>query len=70
MTGPERPAHTTLLAAGIPVVEHLTGLDQLPPTGARFTAVPLRIRGWPSRFAPTPAARLSTCPRSNCLAGS
>ncbi|MFD0690609.1 cyclase family protein [Actinomadura fibrosa] len=39
----ERPAHTVLLAAGIPVVEHLTGLDQLPPTGARFTAVPLRI---------------------------
>lgn len=39
----ERPAHTLLLAAGIPVVEHLTGLDQLPPTGARFTAAPLRI---------------------------
>jgi kynurenine formamidase len=32
-----------VLAAGIPVVEHLTGLGQLPPTGARFTAVPLRI---------------------------
>ena len=41
----ERPAHTLLLAAGIPVVEHLTGLDQLPPTGARFTALPLRIAG-------------------------
>jgi kynurenine formamidase len=41
----ERPAHSVLLAAGIPVVEHLTGLDQLPPTGARFTAVPLRIEG-------------------------
>jgi kynurenine formamidase len=40
-----RPAHTLLLAAGIPVVEHLTGLGQLPPTGARFTAVPLRIEG-------------------------
>lgn len=39
----ERPAHTLLLAAGIPVVEHLTGLGQLPPTGARFTALPLRI---------------------------
>jgi arylformamidase len=39
----ERPAHTLLLAAGIPVVEHLTGLGQLPPTGAWFTAVPLRI---------------------------
>jgi kynurenine formamidase len=42
----ERPAHTLLLAAGIPVIEHLTGLDQLPPTGARFTAVPLRIEGF------------------------
>jgi arylformamidase len=39
----ERPAHTLLLAAGIAVVEHLTGLGQLPVTGARFTAVPLRI---------------------------
>jgi arylformamidase len=41
----ERPAHTLLLAAGIPVVEHLTGLEQLPPSGAQFTAVPLRIEG-------------------------
>jgi len=41
----ERPAHTILLAAGIPIVEHLTGLGQLPPTGASFTAVPLRIEG-------------------------
>ncbi len=41
----ERPAHTLLLAAGIPVVEHLTGLAQLPPTGASFTAVPLRVKG-------------------------
>lgn len=42
----ERPAHTLLLSAGIPIVEHLTGLGQLPPTGARFTAVPLRIQGF------------------------
>jgi arylformamidase len=41
-----RPAHTLLLAAGIPVVEHLTGLGQLPPGGARFTAVPLRVEGF------------------------
>lgn len=41
----ERPAHSLLLAAGIPVVEHLTGLGQLPPTGAFFTAVPLRVEG-------------------------
>ena len=42
----ERPAHTLLLSAGIPIVEHLTGLGQMPPTGARFTAVPLRIEGF------------------------
>ncbi len=41
-----RPAHTLLLGAGIPVVEHLTGLEQLPPAGAWFTAVPLRIEGF------------------------
>jgi arylformamidase len=41
----ERPAHTILLAAGIPVLKHLTGLEQLPPAGASFTAVPLRIQG-------------------------
>jgi arylformamidase len=35
-----RPAHTVLLRAGIPIVEHLTGLDQLPPRGAVFSAVP------------------------------
>jgi kynurenine formamidase len=27
------------------ITEHLTGLAQLPPTGASFTAVPLRIEG-------------------------
>jgi arylformamidase len=40
-----RPAHSILLAAGIPVVEHLTGLDQLPPTGFRFTAAPIPLAG-------------------------
>jgi kynurenine formamidase len=28
-----RPAHSLLLAAGIPIVEHLTSLDRLPVTG-------------------------------------
>jgi len=40
----ERPCHSLLLAAGIPIMEHMTGLDQLPPTGARLHAAPLRIR--------------------------
>jgi kynurenine formamidase len=42
---PERPAHTAILDAGIPLVEHLTGLERLPPAGRRFFAVPPRIRG-------------------------
>ncbi len=41
-----RPAHTLLLAAGIPIVEHLTGLSQLPPRGARFTAAPVAVAGF------------------------
>jgi arylformamidase len=41
----ERPAHTRLLRAGIPIVEHLTGLHHLPAVGARFTAVPPSVRG-------------------------
>ncbi|WP_446218374.1 cyclase family protein [Micromonospora sp. IBHARD004] len=41
----ERPAHSALLAAGVPIVEHLTGLDALPPTGFRFTAAPPRVAG-------------------------
>jgi kynurenine formamidase len=42
-TDPARPAHTRLLGAGIPIVEHLRGLDQLPEDGFRFFAVPPRI---------------------------
>lgn len=41
----QRPAHTILLAAGIPIVEHLTGLAALSATGARITAVPPAVRG-------------------------
>lgn len=40
-----RPAHTRLLGAGIPIIEHLTGLDQLPSRGFRFHAAPLAIEG-------------------------
>jgi kynurenine formamidase len=44
-SGGERPVHSTLLAAGVPICEHLTGLEQLPSTGFRFTAVPVKVRG-------------------------
>lgn len=40
-----RPVHTTLLGAGIPVVEHLTNLGALPRSGFRFSAVPPKIAG-------------------------
>jgi arylformamidase len=43
---PSRPAHTLLLAAEIPVVEHLTGLGQVPTHRARFTATPPRVAGF------------------------
>ena len=43
-TSRERPAHSQFLAAGIHVVEHLTNLAAVPPTGARFTAVPPKVR--------------------------
>jgi arylformamidase len=45
LADPFRPAHTAILGAGIPLVEHLTGLDALPSDGWRFFAVPPRIRG-------------------------
>lgn len=42
---PTRPVHTTLLGAGIPIVEHLCNLDAVPTAGFRFSAVPARVRG-------------------------
>jgi arylformamidase len=40
-----RPAHTTLLGAGIPIVEHLCHLGEIPDTGFRFFAVPAKVKG-------------------------
>jgi arylformamidase len=45
MNDPARPAHTILLAAGIPIVEHLRGLDQLQGRSFRFFAAPPAIQG-------------------------
>jgi kynurenine formamidase len=39
-----RPVHSALLRACIPLVEHLCGLEQLPPSGFRFFAVPAPVR--------------------------
>ena len=40
-----RPVHTILLRAGIPIVEHLRGMGELPASGFRFSAVPVKVRG-------------------------
>ena len=40
-----RPIHTILLAAGVPIVEHLRGLDELIGAPFTFTAVPPAIVG-------------------------
>jgi arylformamidase len=59
MSDAARPAHSVLLAAEIAIVEHLTGLEDVPTTGATFTAVPPRVVGlgsFPVRaFATAPA---------------
>ena len=40
-----RPAHSILLGAGIPIVEHMCNLEQLPDNGFRFFAVPVKVKG-------------------------
>ncbi len=41
-----RPVHTILLGADIPIAEHLRGLGDVPDRGARFFAVPVKVRGF------------------------
>ena len=43
--GGKRPVHSALLAAGIPIVEHLTNLGALPPYGFEVFAVPVKVSG-------------------------
>jgi arylformamidase len=45
MNDPKRPAHTVLLGAGIPIVEHLTGLEALRSASFRFSAAPPALVG-------------------------
>lgn len=44
----KRPVHSTLLGAGIPIVEHMCGLKNLPDSGFRFHAVPVKVRDFGS----------------------
>ena len=39
-----RPVHTALLAAEIPICEHLCNLKSLPDEGFKFSAVPVKVR--------------------------
>jgi arylformamidase len=40
----QRPAHSILLRADIPIVEHLCDLSQLPDSGFAFFAIPVKIK--------------------------
>ncbi|HEX2219111.1 MAG TPA: cyclase family protein [Gemmatimonadales bacterium] len=41
-----RPVHTTLLGNDIPIAEHLCGLAAVPARGARFFAVPVKVKAF------------------------
>lgn len=41
-----RPAHSILLRAGIPIVEHMCNLGSLPKSGFRFFAVPVKVKAF------------------------
>ena len=55
-----RPAHSILLAAGIPIVEHLTNLGDVPPAGATFSAVPPKV----AAFATFPVRAYARIPNA------
>jgi arylformamidase len=42
---PSRPAHTRLLAAGVPICEHMTNLAEIPARGGFLHAVPIAWAG-------------------------
>lgn len=56
---PKRPVHSILLEAGIPIVENLCNLQQLPTEGFRFSAVPMKLQGM-SAFPVRAWARLTS----------
>jgi len=40
---PERPVHSILLGANIPIVEHMCQLEELPERGFIFHAAPVKV---------------------------
>ncbi len=41
-----RPVHSILLGQEILIVEHMTALDRIPAEGFRFSAVPVKVKGF------------------------
>ena len=41
-----RPAHTILLGSRIPICEHMCGLENLPDSGFRFHAAPVKVKAF------------------------
>jgi arylformamidase len=41
-----RPAHTILLGNRIPICEHMCGLENLPKSGFRFHAAPVKVKAF------------------------
>lgn len=41
-----RPVHSILLGHDIPIVEHMCGLSDVPDRGGRFSAVPVKVKGF------------------------
>jgi kynurenine formamidase len=44
ITDGTRPAHTSLLGNRIPICEHMCGLENLPDSGFRFHAAPVKVK--------------------------
>jgi kynurenine formamidase len=42
----ERPVHTVLLGADIPICEHMCNLEKLPDSSFRFHAAPVKVKGF------------------------
>lgn len=40
----QRPVHSVLLGADIPICEHMCNLERLPDSGFRFHAVPVKVK--------------------------
>lgn len=41
-----RPVHSTLLRSNVLIVEHMTGLAMLPESAFKFSAVPVKVKGF------------------------